>query len=97
MKEQHKLLQEENVSLNQQLAKFKSSGVESSEGLQTIINDLRSQLANKEREVETVRAKTLNPQRLEVIKAEITKELEAPMKEHVDAMDREVGASYRSC
>lgn len=48
------------------------------------------QLATKEVELESVRGQALNPQKLEVIKAEITKELEGPLKDHVDAMDKEV-------
>ncbi|XP_077970134.1 uncharacterized protein LOC120331141 [Styela clava] len=90
LKEQHKLLQEENVKLQQQVTRYKTTGAESAEGLQSIINDLRGQLASKERELETVRGQALNPQRLEVIKAEITKELEGPLKDHVEAMDKEV-------
>lgn len=90
LKEQHKLLQEENVKLQQEMTRYKTTGAESSEGLQSIINDLRGQLASKERELETCRGQALNPQRLEVIKAEITKELEGPLKEHVEAMDKEV-------
>lgn len=41
LKEQHKLLQEENVKLEKNLARIKTTGAESADGLQSIIDELR--------------------------------------------------------
>ncbi|CAK8689318.1 centrosomal protein of 83 kDa-like isoform X2 [Clavelina lepadiformis] len=64
--------------------------VESSEQTQELIQNLQAQLASKCRELEEVRSQTLHPGKLEIIKAEVTKELEEPLKAHMLAMDREV-------
>lgn len=95
LKEEHKKLQDEHVKLQETLAKVHQSGTVTSEQMQNLIKTLQNEVASKSRELEEVRSQTLHPSKLEVIKAEITKELEEPIKIHMLTMDKEV-ENYRT-
>nr|CAB3230063.1 centrosomal protein of 83 kDa [Phallusia mammillata] len=95
LKEEHKKLQDEHIKVQNELSKMHNNGIESTEQLQALNSDLQNQLVHRNRELEEVRMQVLHPNKLEIIKAEIAKELEEPLKAHMVTMDKEV-EKYRS-
>nr|XP_002120930.1 centrosomal protein of 83 kDa [Ciona intestinalis] len=90
LKEQHSRLRTEYAQMEEQVHQITQNGSQSSNQLQELINSLQKQLAATKRELEEVRSQTLHPHKLELMKAEITKELEEPLRAHMVAMDKEV-------
>uniref|UniRef100_H2ZRX4 Centrosomal protein 83 n=1 Tax=Latimeria chalumnae TaxID=7897 RepID=H2ZRX4_LATCH len=62
---------------------------------QLLLAELRGELLDKTRELEELKIQVLTPQKLELLKAQIQQELEAPMRERFHKLDEEV-EKYRS-
>ncbi|XP_075456525.1 centrosomal protein of 83 kDa [Ascaphus truei] len=57
---------------------------------QLLLAELRGELLDKTREMEELKLQVLPPQKLELLKAQIQQELEAPMRERFRRLDEEV-------
>ncbi|XP_056280778.1 centrosomal protein of 83 kDa isoform X2 [Pseudoliparis swirei] len=65
------------------------------EKLQLLLAELRGELLDKSRELEELRAQVMTPQRLELLRAQVQQEMEAPVRERFNKLEEEA-ERYRS-
>uniref|UniRef100_A0A3Q1G513 Centrosomal protein of 83 kDa-like n=1 Tax=Acanthochromis polyacanthus TaxID=80966 RepID=A0A3Q1G513_9TELE len=65
------------------------------EKLQLLLAELRGELLDKTRELEELRLQVMTPQRLELLRAQVQQEMEAPVRERFSKLEEET-EKYRS-
>uniref|UniRef100_A0A3Q2CAA3 Centrosomal protein 83 n=1 Tax=Cyprinodon variegatus TaxID=28743 RepID=A0A3Q2CAA3_CYPVA len=65
------------------------------EKLQRLLAELRGELLDKTRELEELRLQVMTPQRLELLRAQVQQEMEAPVRERFNKLEEET-ERYRS-
>jgi len=98
LKEQHTKLQNELVKCEEELTdvhRSKKLLLNEQENKNNIIQKLERKLELKLQELEVTKTQIVNPNKLEAIKGEISKELEGPIKDYMITMDKEV-EKYRT-
>ncbi|XP_021501067.1 centrosomal protein of 83 kDa isoform X2 [Meriones unguiculatus] len=95
LKIEHKRLQEEYVKLQNELKRVLHEKQTNQEKFQLLLEELRGELVEKIKDLEKMKLQVLTPQKLELVKAQIQQELEAPMRERFRTLDEEV-EKYRA-
>ncbi|XP_035306583.1 centrosomal protein of 83 kDa isoform X2 [Cricetulus griseus] len=90
LKIEHKRLQEEYVKSQNELKRVSHEKQTNQEKFQLLLEELRGELVEKIKELEKMKLQVLTPQKLELVKAQIQQELEAPMRERFRTLDEEV-------
>nr|XP_034343560.1 centrosomal protein of 83 kDa isoform X3 [Arvicanthis niloticus] len=90
LKIEHKRLQDEYVKLQSELKRALSEKQTNQEKFQLLLEELRGELVEKVRDMEKMKLQVLTPQKLELVKAQLQQELEAPMRERFRTLDEEV-------
>ncbi|KAJ1163252.1 hypothetical protein NDU88_003713 [Pleurodeles waltl] len=95
LKAEHTRLQDEFTKSQNELKRLLVEKQTVQEKFQLLLAELRGDLLDKTRELEELKTQVLTPQKLELLKAQIQQELEAPMRERFNKLDEEV-EKYRS-
>uniref|UniRef100_A0A3B5L3F3 Centrosomal protein 83 n=1 Tax=Xiphophorus couchianus TaxID=32473 RepID=A0A3B5L3F3_9TELE len=66
------------------------------ERLQLLLAELRGELLDKTRELEELRLQVMTPQRLELLRAQVQQEMEAPVRERFNKLEEQETEKYRS-
>uniref|UniRef100_A0A4W3ILY6 Centrosomal protein 83 n=1 Tax=Callorhinchus milii TaxID=7868 RepID=A0A4W3ILY6_CALMI len=90
LKAEHTRLQSEYTKAQQELKRQLVDKQSTQEKFQLLLTELRGELLDKTRELEELKIQALTPQKLELLKAHIQQELEAPMRERFKKQDEEV-------
>ncbi|XP_050995801.1 centrosomal protein of 83 kDa [Acomys russatus] len=90
LKIEHKRLQEEYVKSQNELKRVLHEKQTNQEKFQLLLEELRGELVDKTKDLEKLKLQVLTPQKLELVKAQIQQELEAPMRERFRTLDEEV-------
>lgn len=90
LKIEHKRLQEEYVKSQNELKRVLNEKQTNQEKFQLLLEELRGELVEKVKDMEAMKLQILTPQKLELVKAQLQQELEAPMRERFRALDEEV-------
>uniref|UniRef100_A0A673H7T9 Centrosomal protein of 83 kDa-like n=1 Tax=Sinocyclocheilus rhinocerous TaxID=307959 RepID=A0A673H7T9_9TELE len=88
-------LQDEYTRAQSELKRLLSDRQVAQEKQQLLLAELRGELLDKTRELEELRLQVLTPQRLELLKAQVQQELEAPIRERFNKLQEEA-ENYRS-
>uniref|UniRef100_A0A1A8FCN8 Coiled-coil domain containing 41 n=1 Tax=Nothobranchius korthausae TaxID=1143690 RepID=A0A1A8FCN8_9TELE len=92
---EHVSLQDELLRLQGELRRLQSERLLQQEKLQQLLADLRGQLLDKNRELEELRLQVMTPQRLELLRAQVQQEMEAPVRARFTQLEEEA-EKYRS-
>uniref|UniRef100_A0A8C2EZ46 Centrosomal protein 83 n=1 Tax=Cyprinus carpio TaxID=7962 RepID=A0A8C2EZ46_CYPCA len=95
LKVEHTRLQDEYTRAQSELKHLLSDRQVAQEKQQLLLAELRGELLDKTRELEELRLQVLSPQRLELLKAQVQQELEAPVRERFNKLQEEA-ENYRS-
>ncbi|XP_016355701.1 centrosomal protein of 83 kDa-like isoform X1 [Sinocyclocheilus anshuiensis] len=95
LKVEHTRLQDEYTRAQSELKRLLSDRQVAQEKQQLLLAELRGELLDKTRELEELRLQVLTPQRLELLKAQVQQELEAPIRERFSKLQEEA-ENYRS-
>uniref|UniRef100_A0A8C2A0L1 Centrosomal protein 83 n=1 Tax=Cyprinus carpio TaxID=7962 RepID=A0A8C2A0L1_CYPCA len=95
LKVEHTRLQDEYTRAQSELKRLLSDRQVAQEKQQLLLAELRGELLDKTRELEELRLQVLSPQRLELLKAQVQQELEAPIRERFNKLQEEA-ENYRS-
>uniref|UniRef100_A0A8C1KXR1 Centrosomal protein of 83 kDa n=1 Tax=Cyprinus carpio TaxID=7962 RepID=A0A8C1KXR1_CYPCA len=95
LKVEHTRLQDEYTRAQSELKRLLSDRQVAQEKQQLLLAELRGELLDKTRELEELRLQVLSPQRLELLKAQVQQELEAPVRERFNKLQEEA-ENYRS-
>ncbi|XP_064417934.1 centrosomal protein of 83 kDa [Latimeria chalumnae] len=95
LKAEHTRLQDEYAKGQNELKRLLVDKQTVNDKFQLLLAELRGELLDKTRELEELKIQVLTPQKLELLKAQIQQELEAPMRERFHKLDEEV-EKYRS-
>ncbi|XP_043092100.1 centrosomal protein of 83 kDa isoform X2 [Puntigrus tetrazona] len=95
LKAEHTRLQDEYTRAQSELKRLLGDRHVSQEKQQLLMAELRGELLDKTRELEELRLQVLTPQRLELLKAQVQQELEAPIRERFNKLQEEA-ENYRS-
>ncbi|KAM4882917.1 centrosomal protein of 83 kDa isoform 2-T4 [Thomomys bottae] len=95
LKVEHTRLQNKYINSQNELKRLLNEKQTNQEHFHLLCEELKEQLVEKSKELEKVKLQVLNPQHLELLKAQIQQELEAPMREHFQNLDQEV-EKYRA-
>lgn len=90
LKIEHKRLQEEYVKSQNELKRVLNEKQTNQEKFQLLLEELRGELVEKVKDMEKMKLQILTPQKLELVKAQLQQELEAPMRERFRTLDEEV-------
>ncbi|XP_038170469.1 centrosomal protein of 83 kDa isoform X1 [Arvicola amphibius] len=90
LKIEHKRLQEEYIKSQNELKRVLHEKQTNQEKFQLLLEELRGELVEKIKDLEKMKLQVLTPQKLELVKAQIQQELEAPMRERFRTLDEEV-------
>ncbi|XP_063120106.1 centrosomal protein of 83 kDa isoform X8 [Rattus norvegicus] len=90
LKIEHKRLQEEYVKSQNELKRVLNEKQTNQEKFQLLLEELRGELVEKVKDMEAMKLQILTPQKLELVKAQLQQELEAPMRERFRTLDEEV-------
>uniref|UniRef100_A0A673M9J1 Centrosomal protein of 83 kDa n=1 Tax=Sinocyclocheilus rhinocerous TaxID=307959 RepID=A0A673M9J1_9TELE len=95
LKVEHTRLQDEYTRAQSELKRLLSDRQVAQEKQQLLLAELGGELLDKTRELEELRLQVLTPQRLELLKAQVQQELEAPIRERFNKLQEEA-ENYRS-
>ncbi|XP_016349264.1 centrosomal protein of 83 kDa isoform X2 [Sinocyclocheilus anshuiensis] len=95
LKVEHTRLQDEYTRAQSELKRLLSDRQVAQEKQQLLLAELRGELLDKTHELEELRLQVLTPQRLELLKAQVQQELEAPIRERFNKLQEEA-ENYRS-
>ncbi|XP_037552128.1 centrosomal protein of 83 kDa [Nematolebias whitei] len=95
LKAEHTSLQDEFTRAQAELKRLLSGRQSQQEKLQLLLAELRGELLDKTRELEELRLQVMTPQRLELLRAQVQQEMEAPVRERFDKLEEET-EKYRS-
>ncbi|KAK7130154.1 hypothetical protein R3I93_019706 [Phoxinus phoxinus] len=95
LKVEHTRLQDEYTRAQSELKRLLSDRQVAQEKQQLLLAELRGELLDKTRELEELRLQVLTPQRLELLRAQVQQELEAPIRERFNKLQEEA-ENYRS-
>ncbi|XP_069485904.1 centrosomal protein of 83 kDa isoform X2 [Ambystoma mexicanum] len=90
LKAEHTRLQDDFTRAQNELKQLAVENQTVQEKIQLLLAELRGELLDKTRELEELKSQVLTPQKLELLKAEIQQDLEAPMRERFNKLDEEV-------
>uniref|UniRef100_A0A3Q1EJ89 Centrosomal protein of 83 kDa-like n=1 Tax=Acanthochromis polyacanthus TaxID=80966 RepID=A0A3Q1EJ89_9TELE len=88
-------LQEEFTRAQGELKRLLTDKQTQQEKLQLLLAELRGELLDKTRELEELRLQVMTPQRLELLRAQVQQEMEAPVRERFSKLEEET-EKYRS-
>uniref|UniRef100_A0A1A8PHD1 Coiled-coil domain containing 41 n=2 Tax=Nothobranchius rachovii TaxID=451742 RepID=A0A1A8PHD1_9TELE len=92
---EHASLQDELLRSQGELKRLQGERLLQQEKLQQLLADLRGQLLDKNRELEELRLQVMTPQRLELLRAQVQQEMEAPVRARFIKLEEEA-EKYRS-
>ncbi|KAK2858796.1 hypothetical protein Q5P01_003416 [Channa striata] len=95
LKAEHASLRDELTQVQSELQRQQSDKQAQQEKWQLLLAELRGELLNKTRELEEVRLQVMTPQRLELLRAQVQQEMEAPVRERFNKLEEET-EKYRS-
>ncbi|KAM3587708.1 uncharacterized protein V6R79_012429 [Siganus canaliculatus] len=95
LKAEHTSLQDEFGRAQGELKRLVSDKQAQQEKLQLLLAELRGELLDKTRELEELRLQVMTPQRLELLRAQVQQEMEAPVRERFNKLEEET-EKYRS-
>uniref|UniRef100_A0A8C7XJP8 Centrosomal protein 83 n=1 Tax=Oryzias sinensis TaxID=183150 RepID=A0A8C7XJP8_9TELE len=95
LKAEHTSLQDEFVRAQTELKRLLSDRQSLQEKTQLLQAELRGQLLDKSRELDQLRLKVMTPERLELLRAQVQQEMEAPVRERFNKLEEEA-EKYRS-
>uniref|UniRef100_A0A8B9JSN8 Centrosomal protein 83 n=1 Tax=Astyanax mexicanus TaxID=7994 RepID=A0A8B9JSN8_ASTMX len=95
LKAEHTRLQDECTRVQSELKRMLNDKQTGQEKLQLLLAELRGELLDKTRELEELKLQALTPQRLELVKAQVQQEMEAPIRERFSKLEEEA-EKYRS-
>ncbi|XP_029350757.1 centrosomal protein of 83 kDa isoform X2 [Echeneis naucrates] len=95
LKAEHTSLQDEFTRAQGELRRLLSDRQAQQEKLQLLLAELRGELLDKTRELEELRLQVMTPQRLELLRAQVQQEMEAPVRERFNKLEEET-EKYRS-
>ncbi|XP_033619728.1 centrosomal protein of 83 kDa isoform X3 [Fukomys damarensis] len=90
LKTEHTRLQDEYIKLQNELKHLSNEKQTNQEKFQLLLEDLRGELVEKTKDLEEMKLQVLNPQKVELLRAQIQQELETPMRERLRNLDEEV-------
>uniref|UniRef100_A0A3B4GF52 Centrosomal protein 83 n=1 Tax=Pundamilia nyererei TaxID=303518 RepID=A0A3B4GF52_9CICH len=88
-------LQDEYTRAQTELKRLLSDKQSEQEKLQLLLAELRGELLDKARELEELRLQVMTPQRLELLRAQVQQEMEAPVRDRFNKLEEET-EKYRS-
>uniref|UniRef100_A0A3Q4HMK1 Centrosomal protein 83 n=1 Tax=Neolamprologus brichardi TaxID=32507 RepID=A0A3Q4HMK1_NEOBR len=88
-------LQDEYTRAQAELKRLLSDKQSEQEKLQLLLAELRGELLDKARELEELRLQVMTPQRLELLRAQVQQEMEAPVRDRFNKLEEET-EKYRS-
>ncbi|XP_048466516.1 centrosomal protein of 83 kDa [Rhincodon typus] len=89
LKAEHTRLQDEYTKAQHELKRLLVDKQNTHEKFQLLLAELRGELLDKTREHEELKMQVLTPQKLELLKAQIQQDLEAPMRERLRKQEEE--------
>uniref|UniRef100_A0AAX7V3Y1 Centrosomal protein 83 n=1 Tax=Astatotilapia calliptera TaxID=8154 RepID=A0AAX7V3Y1_ASTCA len=95
LKAEHTSLQDEYTRAQAELKRLLSDKQSEQEKLQLLLAELRGELLDKARELEELRLQVMTPQRLELLRAQVQQEMEAPVRDRFNKLEEET-EKYRS-
>ncbi|KAM4523097.1 centrosomal protein of 83 kDa isoform 2-T3 [Fundulus diaphanus] len=95
LKADHTSLQNEFMRVQGEVKRLLSEKQSEQEKLQLLLAELRGELLDKTRELEELRLQVMTPQRLELLRAQVQQEMEAPVRERFNKLEEET-ERYRS-
>ncbi|XP_065124660.1 centrosomal protein of 83 kDa [Paramisgurnus dabryanus] len=95
LKVEHTRLQDEYSRAQNELKRLLSDRQVAQEKQQLLLAELRGEMLDKTRELEEIKLQVLTPQRLELLRAQVQQELEAPIRERFNKLQEEA-ENYRS-
>nr|XP_020456958.1 centrosomal protein of 83 kDa [Monopterus albus] len=95
LKAEHASLQDEFMRVKGEMKRLVNDKQAQQEKLQLLLAELRGELLDKTRELEEFRMQVMTPQRLELLRAQVQQEMEAPVRERFNKLEEET-EKYRS-
>ncbi|KAG7497878.1 hypothetical protein JOB18_045390 [Solea senegalensis] len=95
LKAEHKSLQDDFTQAQVELKRLLSDRQTQQEKLQLMYAELQAEMVDKSRELEELRLQVMTPQRLELLRAQVQQEMEAPLRERFIKLEEET-EKYRS-
>ncbi|XP_023206265.1 centrosomal protein of 83 kDa isoform X3 [Xiphophorus maculatus] len=95
LKAEHTSLQTQFTQAQGEVRRLLSEKQSEQERLQLLLAELRGELLDKTRELEGLRLQVMTPQRLELLRAQVQQEMEAPVRERFNKLEEET-EKYRS-
>ncbi|XP_014873602.1 centrosomal protein of 83 kDa isoform X2 [Poecilia latipinna] len=95
LKAEHTSLQTQFTHAQGEVRRLLSEKQSEQERLQLLLAELRGELLDKTRELEELRLQVMTPQRLELLRAQVQQEMEAPVRERFNKLEEEA-EKYRS-
>ncbi|XP_032445456.1 centrosomal protein of 83 kDa isoform X3 [Xiphophorus hellerii] len=95
LKAEHTSLQTQFTQAQGEVRRLLSEKQSEQERLQLLLAELRGELLDKTRELEELRLQVMTPQRLELLRAQVQQEMEAPVRERFNKLEEET-EKYRS-
>ncbi|XP_007573123.1 centrosomal protein of 83 kDa isoform X1 [Poecilia formosa] len=95
LKAEHTSLQTQFTHAQGEVRRLLSEKQSEQERLQLLLAELRGELLGKTRELEELRLQVVTPQRLELLRAQVQQEMEAPVRERFNKLEEEA-EKYRS-
>ncbi|KAM7116066.1 centrosomal protein of 83 kDa isoform 2-T4 [Molossus nigricans] len=95
LKAEHTRLQDEYKKSQNELTRLLNEKQTNMEKFQLLFEELREELLKRTKDLEEIKPQVLTPQNLELLRAQIQQELEAPMRERFRSLDEEV-EKYRA-
>ncbi|XP_036106698.1 centrosomal protein of 83 kDa isoform X1 [Molossus molossus] len=95
LKAEHTRLQDEYKKSQNELTRLLNEKQTNMEKFQLLFEELREELLKRTKDLEEIKPQVLTPQNLELLRAQIQQELEAPMRERFKSLDEEV-EKYRA-
>ncbi|XP_015248306.1 PREDICTED: centrosomal protein of 83 kDa isoform X2 [Cyprinodon variegatus] len=92
---EHTSLQTDFTRMQSEFKRLLSERQSEQEKLQRLLAELRGELLDKTRELEELRLQVMTPQRLELLRAQVQQEMEAPVRERFNKLEEET-ERYRS-
>ncbi|KAL3976654.1 calcium binding protein 39 [Sarotherodon galilaeus] len=95
LKAEHTSLHDEYTRAQAELKRLLSDKQSEQEKLQLLLAELRGELLDKARELEELHLQVMTPQRLELLRAQVQQEMEAPVRDRFNKLEEET-EKYRS-
>uniref|UniRef100_A0A8C5DR84 Centrosomal protein 83 n=1 Tax=Gouania willdenowi TaxID=441366 RepID=A0A8C5DR84_GOUWI len=89
LKTEHSCLQDEFTRVQSELRRLQSDQQSEQEKVKLLFAELQGELLDKTRELEDLRLLVMTPQRLELLRAQVQQEMEAPVRERFNMLDTE--------